>query len=76
MVEAASQKGKLIPKHIYAELSVLPSTKEHYTSELAYKQECQEQFSFEAPAAAKLTDLRLPGSLTNCVRVQPKCFDE
>ena len=40
MVEAASQKGKLIPKHIYSELSVLPSKKERYTSEMAFKQEC------------------------------------
>lgn len=42
---------------------------------MAFKQECSEQFSFEAPAAAKLTDLRLPQSLTNCVRIQPQCFD-
>jgi len=75
MTEAASQKGKLIPKHIYSELGVMASTKESYTSEMAFKQECSEQFSFEAPAAAKLTDLRLPGSLTNCVRIQPQCFD-
>jgi len=42
MTEAASQKGKLIPKHIYSELSVTASTKESYTSEMAFKQECSE----------------------------------
>lgn len=76
MTEAASQKSRLIPKHIYAELSVLESKKEHYTSEKAHLQENSEQFTFEAPAAANLTDLRLPGSLNNCVRVQPQCFEE